>query len=39
MGQTKNKIEKIKTMMRITIQDLENKEKKYVYYVVIKTLN
>ena len=29
----------IKTMMRILIQDSENKEKKYVFYVVIKTLN
>ena len=28
-----------KIMMRTTIQDSENKEKKYVYYVVIKTLN
>ena len=37
----KNKIKRItiKIMMRITIQDSENKEKKYVYYVVIKTLN
>ena len=34
-----NKIKEItKTMMRIIIQDSENKEKKYVYYVVIKTL-
>ena len=36
----KNKIEEIiKIMMRIIIQDSENKEKKYVYYAVIKTLN
>ncbi len=34
----KNKIKEIKTMMMTTIQDLENKEKRYVYYVVIKTL-
>ena len=37
----KNKIKEITTkiMMKITTQNSENKEKKYVFYVVIKTLN
>ena len=39
MGRLTRDPETIKTMMRITIQDSENKEKKFVYYVVIKTLN
>ena len=39
IGTEENKIEEIKTMMMITIQDLENKEKKFAYYVVTKTLN